>query len=210
VSDVLATLEKLEPAVETGKRKRDEGKQAEEGAKKTKASAGQGLVLDVQDLSGEHTICIRVLVSPAILGTYVDLSEVGETPVDIVNRDLLSLLGLSNTHSTSNVHGLVKPALVAARDETVKVPKGPWTVELNGQKELESMDVWEREPWILKMTRTSTLYYLVAKYRIACYLRRLAWEREVLRRKHLKKREIWRFLTMVHAKELVLDERTYE
>lgn len=134
----------------------------------------------------------------------------GEEPSEIANRDLLVLMGLSNTHSTSNVHGLVKPALVAARDETVKVPRGPWTKELNAQKELETMDVWDKEPWILKMTRTSTLFYLVAKYRIACYLRRLAWNREVLRRKHLKKREIWRFLTMVHRKEIVLDERTYE
>lgn len=144
------------------------------------------------------------------MGEFVDLSLVSEEPSEIVNRDLLVLLGLSNTHSTSNVHGLVKPALVAARDETVKVPKGPWTKELNAQKELETMDVWDKEPWILKMTRTSTLFYLVAKYRIACYLRRLAWNREVLRRKHLKKREIWRFLTMVHRKEIVLDERTYE
>lgn len=144
------------------------------------------------------------------MGEFVDLSLVGEEPSEIANRDLLVLLGLSNTHSTSNVHGLVKPALVAARDETVKVPKGPWTKELNAQKELETMDVWDKEPWILKMTRTSTLFYLVAKYRIACYLRRLAWNREVLRRKHLKKREIWRFLTMVHRKEIVLDERTYE
>ena len=38
-------------------------------------------------------------------------------------------------------------------------------------------------------------------------MRRLAYEREVLRRRHLKKREIWRFLTLVHSKQIVLDER---
>ena len=67
--------------------------------------------------------------------------------------------------------------------------------------------MWPGEPWILKMNRASTLFVLCAKYRVAAYLRRLAYEREVLRRKHLKKREIWRFLTLVHRKELVLDER---
>jgi hypothetical protein len=70
--------------------------------------------------------------------------------------------------------------------------------------------VWRGEPWILKMGRVSTLFALQAKYRIATYLRRLAFEREVLRRKHLKKREIWRFLTLVHRKDLVLDERSLE
>lgn len=70
--------------------------------------------------------------------------------------------------------------------------------------------MWTREPWILKMQRTSTLFMLCAKYRVAAYLRRLAYEREVLRRKHLKKREIWRFLSLVHAKELLLDERTQD
>ena len=128
-------------------------------------------------------------------------------PVEIENRTLLQALGLSNSHSTSNMHGLVKPALTQARDEQVKTPRGPWTKELGGQPELETLDVWPGEPWILKMTRASTLFVLCAKYRVAAYLRRLAYEREVLRRRHLKKREIWRFLTLVHRKELLLDER---
>ena len=58
---------------------------------------------------------------------------------------------MRNTHSTTNMHGLVKPALIAARDESVKVPRGPWTKELNEQEELVSFDVWYREPWILKI-----------------------------------------------------------
>jgi len=68
-------------------------------------------VLDVQDLSSEHTICIRVQVSAQVLGAYVDMSRTGTVPLEIENRALLQTLGLSNSHSTSNMHGLVKPAL---------------------------------------------------------------------------------------------------
>jgi hypothetical protein len=167
-------------------------------------------VLDVQDLSSEHKICVKVQVAPAVLARFVDLASLGSVPLEIVNEELLTAIGLQNTHSTSNMHGLVKPALTQARDEQVKTPRGPWTKELNGREELLSLDVWPSEPWILKMSRVSTLFVLQAKYRIATYLRRLAFEREVLRRKHLKKREIWRFLTLVHRKEIVLDERRVE
>lgn len=142
------------------------------------------------------------------MATFLDVAGLSESPIVIESEDLLVAIGLRNTHSTTNMHGLVKPALIAARDESVKVPRGPWTKELNEQEELLSFDVWFKEPWILKMQRTSTLFVLLAKYRIACYLRRLAYEREVLRRKHLKKREIWRFLSLVHRKEIVLDERS--
>lgn len=204
VSDVLGVLEKLEPETAVGlKRGRDD----EDKPARAKSNKAAGLVLDVQDLSSEHAIDIRVQVAPGVLSHFMDVATLTDAPTQVESDDLLIALGLRNTHSTSNMHGLVKPALTQARDEQVKVPRGPWTKELGGQEELLTLDVWRNEAWILKMQRTSTLFVLLAKYRIATYLRRLAFEREVLRRRHLKKREVWRFLSLVHGKQLVIDER---
>lgn len=50
---MLKALDRLEPEVEVGK------KRSEEPVRAKKAEA-KGLVLDVQDLSSEHTICIKV------------------------------------------------------------------------------------------------------------------------------------------------------
>lgn len=55
MSDVLATLEKLEPSVEVGKKRREDGQdsktetkgQTGPAGKRSKSNAGQGLVLDV-------------------------------------------------------------------------------------------------------------------------------------------------------------------
>jgi hypothetical protein len=117
-------------------------------------------VLDVQDLSSEHKICVRVQVAPTVMGRFVDMGTMSAAPQEIVNKELLAALGLHNTHSTTNMHGLVKPALTQARDEQVKTPRGPWTKELGGRDELLSLDVWPGEPWILKMQRLSTLFAL--------------------------------------------------
>lgn len=126
VSDVLKALDKLEPSHDVGrKRKTDESEPAKPSERKQTAAAN--LVVDIQDLSSEHSICVRIQAAPTVLAKFVDLSVTSQEPVEIENKELLVALGLCNSHSTTNMHGLVKPALVAARDEQVKVPRGPWT-----------------------------------------------------------------------------------
>ncbi len=162
VSDVLKALEKLEPSPDVGRKRKAEDTDQAKPAKpaERKQSAAANLVVDIQDLSSEHRICVRVQVAPAVLGKFVDLGLVGHEAVEVENKDLLVALGLSNSHSTTNMHGLVKPALIAARDEQIKVPRGPWTGQIGDHEELLTLDVWRDEPWILKMSRVSTLFVL--------------------------------------------------
>jgi hypothetical protein len=79
---VLKALDRLEPDVEVGKKRSDEPVRA-------KKAEAKGLVLDVQDLSSEHTICITVQVSAQVLSAYIDISRVGSAPVEIENKELL-------------------------------------------------------------------------------------------------------------------------
>lgn len=201
VKEALEALEANSTPV-GAKRAREE----DEAAKPAKAAGGRGklkeacrgLVRDVHIFSNEHAIRLVVQCNAEILSRWVDTAALTSEPVEVESDELLALLALRNTHTTSNMHGLVKPALTAARDEQVLTPRGPWVRELNGDEALESLNVWPEEQWIINCRRLSTLYVIHAKYRIAGYLRRLAYEREILRRKHLKKREIYRFLRLLH------------